>query len=106
MSDLDSVGTFVNEAESFYGKHSRDLGHIAATWGGLTWGLLRAIAECPNCPGSYRRPLLDFDWDILICPTCGKWWTNEEGAKKYEKLAQANVRTLDDAREILTSETM
>lgn len=71
--DRDPARTFVQEGDAFYAQHVADLGHTAATWGGLTWGLLRALAECPDCPGVFRYAL-DDEWRFWRCPRCGGMW--------------------------------
>lgn len=77
-SNLDAVGTMVTEGQGFYQRHVDHLGDTAATWGGILWGLMRAIAECPHCPGVYRVPQ-DDDWRTLICPRCHGEWVRRDG---------------------------
>ena len=72
MTDLHAVDTFVDEAAAFHRRHP-DLDAQQASFGGLAWGLLRALAECPECPGTFRRPL-DAAWTRLACPRCGGVW--------------------------------
>lgn len=79
MSDqYHSVGTLIDEGEKFIDKSG--LTGATVTWGGMVWGLMRAIAECPNCPGRFRTPL-DPDWHRLHCANCGYTWTHEDAAQ-------------------------
>jgi len=78
----DPVKTVVDEANAFMDRHADRVppGSPALTIGGLTWGLMRAIAECPTCPGVFRAPAghrLGFphDWDALRCPSCELVWS-------------------------------
>ena len=73
MRDLRGVGTFVEEGQSFARRHEAELGPTASVWGGLVYGLMRALAECPACPGTFRVPL-DADWRRLACRRCGGVW--------------------------------
>lgn len=69
----DELATFLVEGAAFSDRHEATLGARVATTGGVFWGLLRAIAECPDCPGVFRRPL-DDDWGRLGCPQCLNVW--------------------------------
>ena len=88
MADIDSVGTAVTEGDSFYQRNAGGLGHAAASIGGLFWGLLAAVAECPHCPGSFRCPIGgDEHTDFWRCPRCGGVWAwkrDEQGTKGGE----------------------
>lgn len=75
MDDLHSVHTVIDEGEAFIERNNLD--GAAASMGGLTWGLLRAIAECPDCPGIFRVPL-DDDWNMLYCPSCKGIWAKKD----------------------------
>lgn len=75
------VDTFVTESASFLKRHP-GLDDVQKSFGGLTWGLMRAVAECPNCPGHYRVPItadgqIDHSgaWDRLACSHCRHVWT-------------------------------
>jgi hypothetical protein len=68
-----SVHTFTDEALAFTDRH-RDLNPGQAGIGGMVWGFMRAIAECPDCPGTFRIPL-DEEWHELACPKCHGVWT-------------------------------
>lgn len=77
--------TFIDEALAFTERH-RDLDPQQHSFGGLVWGMLRAIAECPNDPGVFRVPV-DADgkqlgplanWAYLACPKCGGVWAYQE----------------------------
>ncbi|MCC6315051.1 MAG: hypothetical protein IT337_13685 [Thermomicrobiales bacterium] len=79
--DLHSVGVVVDEGQAFIRRHEDDLGvnTFASTVGGLTWGLMRAIAECPNCPGTFRTPVgkaygYESAFDLMTCPQCRCTW--------------------------------
>ena len=68
----DSLQTVIREGTAFNQRHP-ELNSNQQVYGGWTWGLLRAIAECPNCPGHYRVPQ-DQEWNVLYCPNCGTYW--------------------------------
>lgn len=73
---LRGVDTFIDEAIAFNARHP-ELDEQQQAFGGLLWGAMRAIAECPNCPGRFRVPL-DGDWNRLYCPGCGYLWQRTE----------------------------
>lgn len=60
--------------------------------GGMTWGFMRAIAECPECPGVFRVPVNGKDWDVLGCPRCGGVWRWEDPEKAPAKPARKRRR--------------
>ena len=68
----DSVQTFLKEGQAFLKRHP-DMPEV----GGWAWGLLRAVAECPNCPGHFRVPL-DKSWKTLVCPNCHGVWVRKD----------------------------
>ena len=76
MSEVDSVATFVREGDAFVKRHKGDVGQEAAGVGGLFWGAMRAVAECPNCPDVYRIPIGPEPdrWQRLACPSCHRQW--------------------------------
>ena len=83
---MDSVKTFVDEAQAFVRRNEDALGRdtAASSFGGLTWGFMRAIAECPNCPGVFRTPCgsangFESDFDLLVCPACKGAWQHVPG---------------------------
>ena len=67
-----SVDTFLQEGKAFAERHP-DTPEI----GGWAWGLLRAVMECPNCPGHFRVPL-DKDWKRIACPNCKNVWERKD----------------------------
>lgn len=83
-TDCHSTDTFTNEALAFTERHGEQLGPVAATFGGLTFGAMKAIAECPNCPGHFRVPydaegrlawpVGNGNWKYLRCPECKGVW--------------------------------
>jgi len=87
MCDMRIVDTVIDEGKDFIDRHPElqgvrlDFGGErkvdAADMGGLLWGLLRAVAECPSCPGVFRVPL-DEEWNRLICPNCKRVWRKIE----------------------------
>ena len=72
---MSKVNTFANEAKDFMDKH-KDLTESKMVLGGVAWGFLRALAECPDCPGVYRIPDNE-EWDHLYCPSCKNVWTHK-----------------------------
>jgi hypothetical protein len=71
----DPVGVFVDEGLAFDRRHP-ELDETRRAWGALAWGLMRALAACPDCPGVFRQPI-DGDWNRLLCPRCGGLWTRD-----------------------------
>lgn len=67
--------TFADEGLKFIQDHP-GLNDIQANLGAVTWGFMRAIAECPECPGIFRIPDNE-DWDHLYCPSCHGVWTHK-----------------------------
>ena len=94
MSDyadpLHSVHTVIDEGNDFAARHP-DLSGAAASTGSLVWGMLRALYECPDCPGKYRVPT-KADANVIVCTSCGGVWTWQdappEPAKKQRKRKQ------------------
>jgi hypothetical protein len=84
--DFHSVNTFVDEALAFIRRHK--LEGQQATMGGLAWGALRALAECPNCPGTFRIPL-DADWSVLFCGKCQAFWYSADVAAAINRTLAA-----------------
>lgn len=69
--DLHSTHTVCDEAKAFTARHPELTGTQQAN-GMLVWGLLRAVAECPNCPGVFR--VSPDNWHTLVCPQCRGVW--------------------------------
>ena len=74
--DLHSVDIVCTEANAFAARHPDLHGTEALPSGMLVWGLLRAIAECPACPGVFRTS--PDHWQTLICPQCHGVWRYQE----------------------------
>lgn len=68
--------TFVTEGLDFTRAHENELEESLNVLGGVTWGFLRALAECPDCPGVFRIPDNE-NWDHLYCPSCNGVWTHK-----------------------------
>jgi hypothetical protein len=84
----ESLETFSREGNAFVSRHP-EFNDAQATYGGLIWGFMRAIMECPNCPGHYRIPR-DKEYKTLYSPCCGAYWDSapkepEEQKKKGAK---------------------
>ncbi|MFH0901312.1 MAG: hypothetical protein V2A73_11855 [Pseudomonadota bacterium] len=91
-----SIDTFVDEGIAFTERHRNEPGFVQSV-GGLTWGFMRALAECPDCgKGVYRRPVgPDGDrWALLRCPQCQRvWrWLTEEEAAARQPVAKPRKR--------------
>ena len=87
MSDhLHATHTVVTEGQAF-GRRHPDLPEAAQVAGMLAWGLLRAVAECPDCPGVFRLPS-DADWTHLDCPQCRGRWTYQQPVEAVVKPAR------------------
>jgi hypothetical protein len=88
------VDLAVAEANKILEKLQADAGNepfvaVAA----LGFGMLKAIMECPNCPGRFRVPVVmvggkwvtDNDprsnWDTIACAHCNTLWTRPKGEK-------------------------
>lgn len=78
MSDTDLTLTHIvcDEAKAFDARHP-ELPDAARSLGMLAWGLLRAIASCPDCgPGVFRTS--PDNWHTLVCPQCHGVWRYQE----------------------------
>src|SRR5690349_18578886 len=75
-AEIDHAETVVREGRAFLDRHPDIADGPAATLGGLTWGILRAVMECDNCPGVYRVPISGGagGYDAITCPSCGGVW--------------------------------
>ena len=82
MTGVEKIQTFINEYRVFTETHT-DLNDVKLNLGGMAWGFMRAIAECPNCPGVFRIPDNE-DWDHLYCPSCHEVWTHKSLIPKNE----------------------
>jgi len=71
--EFHAVGTFTRYGDDFARRHDDGLGTTAACMGGVAVGMMRALLECDDCPGTFRRPL-DPDWTRLYCPSCHGVW--------------------------------
>lgn len=87
MDDLHITNVVVDEAKGFMDRHP-DLNETQSGWGGMSFGLLRALMECDNCPGRYRVPL-DKEWDSpggrLYCAHCGGVWIRQSDTAPQAK---------------------
>ena len=74
-------------ADPFFGQPTKV--PVAGVWGAWAFGLMKALYECPNCPGSYRIPVGDrvirpyvvncnSPEDILHCQNCGGNWVHQD----------------------------
>ena len=86
VSDVDTVVEQGNALRDRYMERGGEPDNCELPSGMLLWGLLRAIAECPRCPGVFRNPYhaggtpgtMD-DWgEYLVCPKCGGVWKWQE----------------------------
>ncbi len=81
MTDIShSTHVAVDEMLAFDQRHQGEY-----MVGGLVWGLMRAVAECPRCPGVFRVPLDGNSWDELRCPACGGVWQHIPETKATKK---------------------
>lgn len=89
----DPMATFVDETNAFQARHRDELdelGPAATSFGMVTWGMMRALAECPDGPGTFRIPVghrigRSDGWDALACPTCQKVWTRQPDVPEVKK---------------------
>lgn len=83
----DPMKTFCDEARGFHDRNRDELdrtGEFPKVAGMVTWGLMRALAECPGCPGIFRTPIgsafgCASAFDVLRCPNCTKVWATTDG---------------------------
>lgn len=68
--------TFISSASSFIKEHENELPESLNVLGGVTFGFMNALAECPDCPCVLRIPDNE-DWDHLYCPSCKNIWTHK-----------------------------
>lgn len=91
---LHSVDIVCDEAKNFAAQHP-DLNEAQQALGMMTWGLLRAVAECPACPGVFRTS--PDHWHTLICPQCRGVWVYQESPpaptkRKHHGVSQSHSR--------------
>lgn len=80
---IDSVKTFTEEGQGFIDRNP-GLNKTQQAFGGVLFASMRALAECPKCPGHFRIPM-DEDgtpnafgsWTYLVCPNCQTMWTSK-----------------------------
>jgi len=84
---LHSVHTVVDEGNAFNARHP-DLNNTQASLGGLVWGMMRALYECPTCPGKYRVPTVA-DPNVIVCTNCGGVWTWQDAPEPPVKQKRA-----------------
>lgn len=93
--DLALVNTCIDEGLAFDERHRNELNGAQRGIGALTWGLWRALAECPACgKGHYRVPCSGEDahgepFEGWYCHTCKQAWRDlpPETAKMPAKKA-------------------
>ena len=101
LDNFHSVETLCNEGNRFVQKHQ--LEGAAANLGALTWGLLRALYECPNCPATFREPRMStIGIEVLWCPKCGGQWIHEDDLAKAEALQKPEQPALFAGVEVAT----
>ena len=76
-TDLHLVNVVCDEAKRFMARHP-ELNDTQKSVGGLCYGLLRALAECPDCPGVFR--VSPDGWHTLVCRQCGGVWVPQPEA--------------------------
>lgn len=94
---MDSVKTFRDEATGFTKRHP-DLNATQQAFGGVLLGMMKALAECPDCPGVFRVPF-DADWTpnafgewkYLGCPKCEKIWERAQPETEPEPKRKSSV---------------
>lgn len=99
--DLALVNTCVDEGLVFDARHRDELSPAQRSLGVLTWGLWRALAECPHCgKGHYRVPCSGEDahgaaFEGWYCCTCKQAWRTlppETTVKKAKKRLDNSYR--------------
>lgn len=81
---VDHVATVCDEGRAFDERHRDELNETQRAMGGLIWGLMRALAECPNCPGTFCTPIgerfgCESAFDVLVCPGCQRTFVTAAG---------------------------
>lgn len=102
---MDSVKTYVDEGQSFLSRND-DLDAQQSSFGSLLWASMRAMAECPDCPGAFRIPH-DSDWTpnafgewkYLACPKCQKVWELTSKPERPKTRTPRRRRTGEPQRE-------
>lgn len=72
---MDLASIVVDEGLKF--QRRTNLKGADGVWGGLAWGLMRALAFCECCE-EMRIPQ-DKNWDVLWCPRCKGVWKRRQG---------------------------
>ena len=82
----EAIDTFMDAWADFDHRHPE---YKDNPLGGMTWGFMRAIAECPRCPGVFRVPVDGSNWDLLRCPACGGLWKWQDPAETAKTKAHS-----------------
>ena len=77
-TDLHAVNIVCDEGTAFLHRHP-ELNDTHKSVGGLVYGLLRALAECPDCPPGVFRVSPD-GWQTLVCRQCRGVWVHQPEA--------------------------
>lgn len=120
QNEVDPVDTVVREGNAFLDRHwpgvrntfGKKPDNVPAVAGiaALAWGMMRAIYECPNCPGCYRVPVgermvemsasgnlfvgdkqavnleCNSNEDVLVCPNCNANFVHSDAHPSIKKL--------------------
>jgi hypothetical protein len=94
VTDLALVNTCVDEGLAFDQRHRDDLNKAQRAMGALTWGLWRALAECPICgKGHFRVPCEGLDahdqpFEGWYCHMCKNAWKDVPAEPVKKKRAR------------------
>lgn len=88
--DLHSVNLAIDEAKRLLGQLEPEVRHSTlAGIGAMAFGMLRAIAECPYCPGVFRYPI-NPEQTLWRCPQCSNVWHWDMNAPRAESKTETN----------------
>lgn len=71
--EMRALNLAVDEAGAFLERHPEVGNYPFGTASAVAFGMLRAIAECPRCPGTFRVPTVEPP-DGWYCHRCEGLW--------------------------------
>lgn len=91
-NNLHETHTFIDTALAFSERHPKIKDTPQGALGAALFGMMKALAECPECPGAFRiphdsdwTPNLLGEWKYLACPQCQRVWTHNDTPKPEPK---------------------
>lgn len=86
-----SANYAIDEAAKFLDRHPDANAHALGGMAALTFGLMRALYECPHCPGESMIPVSETLKAQQEPPLVGDWWVCARCLKawRYKDVGEA-----------------